>query len=78
MDELFDRLGVLPDGPEREALFLQAKKLMVAYMPYRATVHRISTDLWYPWLEGFRRPLFNNDWWHLVDLDPALRAQALG
>ncbi|MDH4050384.1 MAG: ABC transporter substrate-binding protein, partial [Rubrivivax sp.] len=76
-DALFDRMTSLPDGPEREALFLQAKKIAIAYMPYKPTVHRISTDLWYPWLIGYRRPQFWNEWWHLVDVDMDLRAQAM-
>jgi hypothetical protein len=29
-DEVYDRLTVLPDGPERKALFAEAKRLMVA------------------------------------------------
>ena len=61
------------NGPQRDALFVEAKKLMVAYVPYKATVHRISTDMWHPWVVGFRRPVFNNEWWHMIDLDLGLR-----
>jgi ABC-type transport system substrate-binding protein len=75
-DAIFDRLSQLPDGPEREALFREAKRIAVAYMPYKPTVHRISTDMWYPWLIGYRRPPFWNEWWHMVDVDPVMRAQA--
>ena len=67
-DALYDRMSRLPDGPEREALFLQAKMLAVAYMPYKVNSHRVSNDLVHPWLIGYRRPLFWNDWWHLVDI----------
>jgi ABC-type transport system substrate-binding protein len=76
-DALYDRMSQLPDGPEREALFLEAKKIAIAYAPYKPTVHRISTDLWYGWVTGYRRPLFWNEWWHLVDVDPEMRARAL-
>ncbi|MEP7281057.1 MAG: ABC transporter substrate-binding protein [Rubrivivax sp.] len=75
-DALYDRMSVLPDGPEREALFFESKKIATAYMPYKPTVHRISTDLWYPWLIGYRRPPFWNEWWHLVDVDTELRTRA--
>ena len=75
-DALYDRMSVLPDGPEREALFLEAKKIATAYMPYKPTVHRISTDMWYPWLIGYRRPVFWNEWWHMVDVDVAMREAA--
>jgi len=73
MDEIFERMGAIPDGPEREALFLQAKRLAVAYMPYRHHVHRYETDLVQPWLIGFRRPVFWQEWWHVVDIDEAQR-----
>ncbi len=72
-DELYARMEVLPDGPEREALFKQAKIFGVAYVPYRGRVHRISTDMWYPWVIGFRRPLFWQEWWHMVDIDLDLK-----
>ncbi|BAL98012.1 ABC transporter substrate-binding protein [Rubrivivax gelatinosus] len=75
-DAIYDRLLVLPDGPERDELFRQAKILSIAYMPYKPLVHRISTDMWQPWVTGFRRPLFWQEWWHLVDVDPAMRAKA--
>ncbi|WP_052736257.1 ABC transporter substrate-binding protein [Aquincola tertiaricarbonis] len=75
-DALYDRLSALPDGPEREALFRQAQALSVAYMPYKASVHRISVDLLHPWVVGYRRPLFWNDWWHRVDLDAEARRAA--
>jgi ABC-type transport system substrate-binding protein len=68
-DAIYERMQVLPDGPERQALFQQAKLLSVAYLPYRSFVHRISADLWHPWLIGFRRPQFWNEWWHMVDVD---------
>ena len=42
-------------------------------MPYRYNVHRIVTDLMQPWLLGYRRPPFWQDWWHFVDIDTAQR-----
>ncbi len=77
MDELYRQLGVLEDGPERNALFLQAKRLSTAYMPYKPLVHRIEADLIFPWLIGYRRPVFWNEWWHMVDVDTDLRAKSI-
>jgi ABC-type transport system substrate-binding protein len=76
-DRLYERTQVLPDGPEREALFERAKRIAVAYMPYKVRAHRIFTDLAHPWVIGFRRPLFWSEWWHMVDIDLAVRAQHL-
>lgn len=24
-----------------------------------------------PWVLGYRRPVFWNEWWHMVDIDPS-------
>ncbi|MET0517211.1 MAG: ABC transporter substrate-binding protein [Burkholderiaceae bacterium] len=68
-DAVYERMQALPDGPEREALFREAKRLSVAYMPYKTHVHRIVNDLAWPRLVGYRRPLFWLDWWQFVDID---------
>ncbi|MEL4177320.1 ABC transporter substrate-binding protein [Roseateles sp. PN1] len=65
---IYDRLQGLPNGPEREALFLQAKRIGAAFVPYKPHVHRIYTDLSQPWLIGYYRPLFWLDWWQFVDI----------
>ena len=67
---------VLPDGPERQALIIEAKKLVVAYMPYKIHVHRIYTDLAQPWVIGYHRNTFTGQGrsWRLMDVDPALQA----
>jgi ABC-type transport system substrate-binding protein len=72
-DRLYERLQLLPDGPEREALFREAKRLQAVYVPEKTHVHRIINDLSQPWLIGYRRPLFRNEFWHFVDIDTALR-----
>ena len=70
-DAIYKKMALMPDGPERIALFRQAKLIAAAYMPYKFNVHRISTDMLHPWVIGFRRPLFWQDWWHMVDIDPS-------
>ncbi len=69
MDEIYKLMSSLPDGPERLALFKEAKEIGVAYLPYKALGHRKSTDVWYPWVIGFKRPLFWQEWYHMVDID---------
>jgi len=76
-DELYDRANAIPDGPERAALFAQAQKLAVVYMPYKYTLNRLSTDMAHPWLIGYRHPVFWNDWWQYVDIDIAERERRL-
>ena len=68
-DRICDRLSEQPDGPERQALFDEATKLLVSYVPYRFSAHRIVTDMAYPEVIGYRRPPFWLDWWQYVDID---------
>ncbi|WP_240635894.1 ABC transporter substrate-binding protein [Caldimonas tepidiphila] len=75
-DAMYRRMSVLPDGPERLALFREANKLVTAYAPYKYHVHRIATDLSHPWLDGFRRPIFWLTFWQYLDVDPARRPRA--
>ena len=70
-DAIYERLQAMPDGPEREALFFEAKRIAIAYMPYKNWVHRILNDLTQPQLLGYRRTLFWQEWWHMVDIDPS-------
>lgn len=72
-DAVYNRMSALPNGPERDALFLQAKRISAVYAPYKQHVHRIYTDMTQPWFIGYRRPLFGNRWWHMVDVDDTLR-----
>jgi ABC-type transport system substrate-binding protein len=69
LDRLYERSQSMPDGLEREKLFLQVKRLCTAYMPYRYVVHRIGTELLHPWVHGYRRAVFWNNWWKFVDVD---------
>jgi len=61
----------LPDGPERERLYHEAKKLFVAWAPYKFVGHRIETSVMHPWVVGFRRHPFMRDFWKYVDIDAA-------
>lgn len=70
-DDLYRRMNSLPDGPERLALLRQSQKIVTAYAPAKFSTHRIVTDLTQPWLIGYRRPPFSNQFWEYVDLDPA-------
>ncbi len=66
---LYERQQQLPDGPERQALMDEAKKLLIAYMPYKVHVHRIFTDLAQPWVVGYHRNIFVAAFFKYVDID---------
>jgi ABC-type transport system substrate-binding protein len=75
LDKVYDDMRLLPDGPERQKLFDEATRLLVAYAPYRVSVHRLLTDLGYPEVVGFRRPPFWLNWWEYMDVEPGVPAQ---
>jgi ABC-type transport system substrate-binding protein len=69
MDRIYMQAQQMADGPERDALFLRAKLIGNALMPYKSLLHRFSNDLTYKHLVGYRRPLFWTEWWHMADID---------
>ncbi len=69
MDQLYDTMDSLPDGPQRLALFDEAKRLAVVYAPYKTHVHSFVNDLAHPWVYGYRRPLFWQEYWQYLDID---------
>ena len=73
-DAVYEQLLAAPDGPERQALFVQAQRLAVAYMPEKVLFHRVANYLAQPWIDGYRHPVFWGEWYHWVDIDEAARA----
>jgi len=69
-DALYEKQSVMPDGPERRAVINEAQRILIAYMPYKVKVHRIATDMWQPWVSGYRRHPFRRDFWQFIDVDP--------
>ena len=74
-DEVYQRMQALPDGPERLAALRELQKITAAYAPHKYHVHRVLNDISQPWLIGYRRPQFGNQWWQYVDIDSALAAE---
>lgn len=70
-DELYEQQGIMPNGPERDALLREMTRILVAYMPYKYRTHRIGIDLTQPWVVGFMRHPFARDFWRFVDIDTA-------
>ena len=66
---LYIKQNKMPDGPERQAVMQEASKLMVAYVPYKISSHRIATDLMHPWVLGYRRNPFVREFYKFLDID---------
>ncbi|MBN8504510.1 MAG: bicyclomycin resistance protein [Burkholderiales bacterium] len=69
-DALYARIRLLPDGPERAALFERLTHIGNAYMPYKFKGHRFHMDIEREQLRGYRRPIVWQNWWEYVDIDP--------
>jgi ABC-type transport system substrate-binding protein len=76
-NQLYEKTKALPDGPERNALYLRMNKLFLAYAPMKLGVHRIYTDLLQPWVYGYHRHPVLNGWWQYVDVDGEQQRKAL-
>lgn len=72
-DKLYVQQQNMPDGPERLAIMQKMAKIMVAYMPYKLTTHRILTDMSQPWLLGYRRHPTVREFWKYVDIDTSYK-----
>jgi ABC-type transport system substrate-binding protein len=71
-DEAYEKASKLPDSPERTRLYQEMAKIVTAYAPWKVNVHRILTDLNFPYVVGFRRPLVQSqNWWMFADIDLA-------
>ena len=76
-NRLYQQMRIMADGPERLQMMTRMKEILIAYMPYKAHVHRIWTDLAQPWVVGYHRNLFVPDFWRYIDIDPAEKARRL-
>jgi ABC-type transport system substrate-binding protein len=68
-DRLYDQQRQMPDGPERDAVIREMKRMFVAWMPYKVHGHRFTNDVSHPWLVGYRRHPFARDFFKYVDID---------
>ena len=76
-DRLYSRSLAVPDGPERNALYREMDRLILAYAPSRLGVHRIYNHLIYPWVKGYKKhPILYTNFKYL-DIDMAARQAAL-
>jgi ABC-type transport system substrate-binding protein len=71
-DRLYEKARVMRDSPERTKIYQEMSRIIVAYAPAKLQTNRILTDMWYPWVIGYRRPdMQGNPFWKYVDIDLA-------
>jgi ABC-type transport system substrate-binding protein len=75
-DQLYDQAMGLPDGDERNRLYREMNRLLLAYAPWRLGVHRIFNHLQYPWVKGYKKhPILYTNFKYL-DIDHAAQQAA--
>jgi ABC-type transport system substrate-binding protein len=76
-DLLYRQSQAVPDGPQRNALYREMNRLILAYAPWRLGVHRVFNHLMYPWVKAYKKhPILYTNFKYL-DLDAAAREAAL-
>ncbi len=68
-DALYEKQSRMPDGPQRDAVIREMKRLFIVYMPYKLHGHRYVNDVTQPWLIGYRRHPFARDFFKYIDVD---------
>lgn len=62
-DKLYEQSAVLPDGPERDKLYLEMQKQFEADTPWVLGVTRFRNQMVYPWVLGYKRhPVMLANW----------------
>ncbi len=62
-DRLYEQAAVLPDGPERDKLYLEMQKQFEADTPWRMGVSRYRNQLIQPWVVGYKKhPIMLAEW----------------
>ena len=70
-DRLYEKSLGLPDSPERNQVYREMNRLLLAYAPWRLGVHRIFNHLQYPWVKGYKKhPILYTNFKYL-DIDVA-------
>ncbi len=75
-DRLYEKSLGFPDGEERNRLYREMDRLILAYAPWRLGVHRIFNHLQYPWVKGYKKhPILYTNFKYL-DIDVAAQHAA--
>lgn len=76
-DELYDQAAVLPDGPERTALYERMAHIVADDVPWVTRTHRIRVNLQHRWLHGYKYTEVNDQYFRYVSVDDEARDAAV-
>ena len=62
-DNLYEQSALLPDGPERDKLYIDMQKQFEADTPWVLGVTRYRNQMIYPWVIGYKKhPILLSEW----------------
>ena len=68
-DALYERIKIMPDSPERTALYQKMVHLLWVYNPWRVNFLKQGTILIQPWVLNYRKHPFAHEGWRYMDID---------
>jgi oligopeptide transport system substrate-binding protein len=69
-DDLYKQSIMLPDGPQRDAVYLKMQKVMEADTPWLLQTSRKRNQMVYPHVKGYKKhPILHADWMY-ADVEP--------
>jgi len=68
-DALYERAKVMPDSPERTAIYRRMVHILWVYGPWRVNSMMRNTIMIQPWVIGFKKHPFSHDPWRYLDVD---------
>ncbi len=68
-DRLYEEARRLPDSPRRTRIFDRMTRLVVAYAPWRLTVHNIEDAFAHAWVRDYAPHPIRSVVWQYVDID---------
>jgi oligopeptide transport system substrate-binding protein len=67
-DAAYESARLLPDGPERTALYRRMTELVLSYTPWLLGMNRYANVIAQPWLKGYKQSPFLRHQWQYYDV----------
>jgi ABC-type transport system substrate-binding protein len=73
-DEIYNKVIVMPDCPERTKLYRKAEQIVLEDCPAVCTMHRVRYILYHDWLGNYKPHAYSYGMWKYRKVDTAKRA----
>ncbi len=76
-DKLYLKSLALPDGPERNKVYVEMYRNLIVYAPWRLGVHRVFNNFINPWVKGYKKHPILFTSFRFLDIDVAAQKAAM-